>query len=402
MKKKILIFLILVLLLSIGNTFGQWTKINSVPSVNIVALAVNNNIIYAVSGTNKIYTSSDAGVNWNELTVSANPADLTSITFFNNNIYAGTFTHGVFKSSDNGITWQNNSSNPLFISDFAVKDNALYASTLGNGVAVLNTIANTWSFINDSLPTFSVTVQSITSSPDYLMIAAGSNGIFYKYDFNGNYWVEGYYYGILKPGLQIDNLISNADTIFAVSGNKIIRSNDAGATWADDTSGTQNGARRNIYAGETNHYTLTNLAPVGTWIQHRDRYAGTGTSWASDEEFLPDGFSFDIAEYNQELFLAKNDGLYFKSIVTEVKENKVNSSFKFYVYPNPSPGGAINVESEKNIVSLEVFNIIGEVVYRTEVNRQHFQINSYLPNGIYFVRLNLKDEIRTSKLIILK
>ena len=394
-------YLIIIPLLIFNVTFAQWTKINTVPTVHIVALGVNNNVIYAASNSNEIYASSDAGVIWDTLTVSINPVDITSLIFFNNKIYAGTFTHGVFYSSDNGITWQHNS-NPSFISDFAVKNNVLYASTLGNGIAVLDTMTNNWTFINDSLPTYSVNVQSIIGSPNFLMIAAGSNGTFYKYDFAGKYWIEDFYYGFLRPGLQIDNLINDADTIFAVNGNRIIKSTDAGGTWTDDKSGTHDGVYRNISAGVSNHYILTNLNSGGTWIQQRNKYSDIGTSWAANEEFLNNGFSYDIIEFNEKLFLGRNDGLYVKSIVSGIRENTKNSSFKFYLYPNPSFGGAINVESEKEIVSLEVFNAIGEVVYKTNVYKPQFQINSYFPNGIYFLRLNLKDEIRISKLIILK
>ncbi len=283
MKQAKKLFLIAIQLLSLNLTFAQWTKITSVPSNDIVALVVNNNIIYGASNSNEIYESSDAGIVWNTLTVNINPIDITSLIFFNNKIYAGTFTHGVFYSSDNGNTWQN--SNLSSISDFAVRNNVLYASTLGNGIAVLDTNTNNWTFINDSLPSYSVNVQSIIGSPNFLMTAAGANGTFYKYDFNGNYWIEGFYYGILRPGLLIDNLINDADTIFAVNGNRIIKSSDAGTSWTDDKSDTRNGVYRNIYAGANNYYTLTNLPTGGTWIQQRSKYADIGTTWATDEEF---------------------------------------------------------------------------------------------------------------------
>ena len=395
-------YLIIILLLAFNVVSAQWTRITSIPANHIIALIVNDNKIYAASDANEIYKSSDEGVIWDTLKVSINPIDITSLIIFNNKIYAGTFTHGVFHSSDKGNTWQNNSSNPSFISDFAVKDNILYASTLGNGIAVLDTITDNWTFINDSLPGYSINVQNIIGSPNFLIVAAGSNGTFYKYDFVGNYWIEELYYGRLRPGLQIDNLINDADTIFAVNGNRIIKSNDAGETWTDDKSGTTNGLYRNIYAGASNNYILTNTVTGGTWIQQRSKYADIGTSWADNEEFINNGFSYDIIEFNGKLFLGRDSGLYVKGIVSGIIENTKTSNLKFYLYPNPSFGGAINVGSEKDIVSLEVFNAIGEVVYKTNVNKSHFQINSYFPNGIYFLRLNLKDEIRTSKLIILK
>ena len=310
MKK---LYLITVLLLSLNLAFSQWTKIASVPSADIVALRSINNIIYAASRT-IIYKSSDGGVAWNSVRISNNPLDITSLEFYNNKIYVGTFNQGVFFSSDNGNTWQNNGADPKFISSFAVKNNILYASTLGNGIAVMNPNTNNWSLLNNSLPSYSINVQSIIGSPNFLLIAAGSNGTFYRYNFNNSSWNEEYYDGILHPGLQISKLVNDADTIFAVNFNRIIKSTNAGLTWTNDKQGTEEGFYRTIYSGSTNYYTLTDLIPTGTLIQQRNKHAAIGTTWATDEEFLPDGFAYDIIEFNNKLFLGKADGLYVKDL----------------------------------------------------------------------------------------
>ena len=311
MKK---LYLITVFLLSLNFAFSQWTRVASVPATDIVALRVINNTIYAASGTNLIYKSSDGGVTWNTITVSNDPIDITDLVFYNNKIYLGTFNSGVFVSSDNGNTWQNNGSIPKWISGFAIKDNSLYASTLGNGVAVMNPNTNNWSFLNASLPDYSANVFGITGSPNFLMIAPGANGTFYTYDFNNSIWKEKYYDGIFHPGLQISKLMSNADTVFAVNFNRIITSLNAGSGWVNDKLGTHDGYYRTIYSGTNNYYTLTDMIPTGVWIQQRSKQAAIGSTWATNEEFVPNGFAYDIVEFNNRLFLGMADGLYTKSL----------------------------------------------------------------------------------------
>ena len=317
-------YLFHVLLLSLSPSFAQWTKISSVPNNGVVSLVVDNDIIYAASDLNEIYKSSD-GIVWSSIRVSNGALHISSIIFFDGKIYVGTFNFGVFVSIDNGNTWQSNGSGPSQISGLAVHNNVLYAATLGDGVAVLDSATGRWSSFNNSLPSYSVNVHSVASSPGSLLIAAGVNGTFYRYDFNVSEWNEEYYFGRLRPGLQINRLISVADTLWAVNGNHIINSNNGGVSWQDDKVGTHDGDSRFISAGKTNYYALTNLFPTGTWIQERGRNVATGSTWSSNEELLPTGFCYDILEFKNKLFLAKQDGLYTKDLIGAVLPTRLVS-----------------------------------------------------------------------------
>lgn len=300
--------------------FGQWTKINSIPSTDIVAFTTNNGTIYAASASNKIYKSSDGGIIWDAIQVSSDTINISTIITFNNKIFVGTYTFGVYASTDDGNTWQHDSQGPAQISDFAIKNNKLYASTLGDGVEVMNAATNTWSFVNNGIPSYSANVQRIISSPAFLLIAAGANGTYYRFNFISNSWQEEFYDGGLNPGLQINNFINRGDTLFAVNFNRIIRSNNAGGSWTNDDNGTRNGYYRSITEGQNNYYTITDVIPsggfpLGTWIQTRNKTAAIGTGWAANEEFLPGVLAYEIIEFNNKLFLAKGDGLYFKDLI---------------------------------------------------------------------------------------
>ncbi len=70
---------------------------------------------------------------------------------------------------------------------------------------------------------------------------------------------------------------------------------------------------------------------------------------------------------------------------------------------SPNPGdGIFNIDSETEISSVEVMNLLGEIVYSQQVDATRFRINlQSCHNGIYFYRLSSKNKIiETGKIII--
>src|SRR4029079_12393390 len=112
------------------------------------------------------------------------------------------------------------------------------------------------------------------------------------------------------------------------------RSDNAGLNWSNDNNGTHIGMSRMIYEGSTNHYTITNVVPSGTWIQQREKHAAIGAAWAAGEEFLATGFSYDIFEFKGKLFLGRDDGLYVKSLPVGIEKRDDEAGLE--IYPNPS------------------------------------------------------------------
>jgi photosystem II stability/assembly factor-like uncharacterized protein len=385
---KNITIILAIALFNLNNAIAQWVKINSIPTQDIVALKVYGDTILAASDTNLIYKSTDGGVNWNPIAVSNSPIHIITLKVIDDTIYVGTFNHGIFRSTNYGFTWLNTGSNLLAVTGIEKKANNLYAATLGGGVYTYNQNTNNWIPFNDSLPSYSVNVNCILSTSNSLFIAAGANGTFYRYDFTLNEWNEEFYYGVLRPGLQIQNLINNGDTLFAVNGNRIIRSEDNGLSWTDDTTGSHNGYSRNIYSGITNHFTITNVLNGGTWIQQRAKLSVAGTSWASDEEFLPTGYSYDILEFQNKLFLAKADGLYVKELASGV-DALGNNKGDVEIYPIPSHASVIYISSKVQVNAFSIINSLGQISYSENGGKKDFAIQPDLPAGIYFINLNL-------------
>jgi hypothetical protein len=97
---------------------------------------------------------------------------------------------------------------------------------------------------------------------------------------------------------------------------------------------------------------------------------------------------------------------------TGVEEDKIPSDFKLAQnYPNPfNPSTVINYQLPVNSkVTLKIFNSLGEEV-KTLVNEYQdaglhsalFTLNSSLPSGIYFYRIQAGNSIQTNKMMLLK
>jgi hypothetical protein len=227
--------------------------------------------------------------------------------------------------------------------------------------------------------------------------------------------VEGFYYGFLRPGLQVNDLLNLSGTIYAVNGNRIIRSSDAGLNWEDDKTGSHNGIYRNIYDGADRVYTLTDLFAGGTWIQQRDRNAAAGTDWSVDEEFLQQGFSYDIIEYGNTVYLARQDGLYMKTMITGNEEGGLTDELvQGYSlkqnYPNPfNPSTVIEyVTPSDGYVSLKVYNLLGEEVSELvngleKAGDHKIAFNAgRLSSGVYLYTLSAGKTTQVMKMILMK
>lgn len=381
---------------------AQWIRIEAIPSQSIGSLAVNSDTIYATSLNNVLYKSSDGGSTWTMLTVSPMPIAINTVGFFNNRIYVGTEHHGIFYSTDNGVNWQQIVTNTYGISGFTVKNNTLYAGTKGNGVLMLNNATDTWLPMNNGLSlNFSGTVNSILSTSDYLFIDAGANGTFYKYDFSADNWQEGYYYGSYIPGLSMSHVINNGPVLFAAGGRRLTKSIDSGNNWMSDNVGTHIGMDRRICEGTENHYLITNTfdGTNGSWVQKRSKSSAIGSSWAIGEEYLADGYCYDVLEYQNKLFLAKADGLYVKNMGLGVA---IPAAFTdLILFPNPSEGKTIQVWSGIEVVKYSIFNTMGQLVKEAKAGTTSFNIQSDFQRGVYLVVFSLFDgSIAEKKLVV--
>jgi hypothetical protein len=76
------------------------------------------------------------------------------------------------------------------------------------------------------------------------------------------------------------------------------------------------------------------------------------------------------------------------------------ASCELQVYPNPT-GGELVVSTEYRVESIEIFDLLGKLVFIVETGRApslQFDI-SHLPSGTYFVRIQTENGMITKKII---
>jgi len=165
---------------------------------------------------------------------------------------------------------------------------------------------------------------------------AGATDFFAVYNPAQQLWQTRPYVDISKtvykntpfPNLVIDMAYSK-NSIFAqiyVGNNdqeSILRSDDGGLSMHFDTVGLKADTdddkylMRDLYAGNNKLYSIIDQekGAKGTWLQSRDQYAVLGSTWAAGEEFLPGIEAHVLRSSANVLFLATDNGLYFKKVL---------------------------------------------------------------------------------------
>ena len=86
--------------------------------------------------------------------------------------------------------------------------------------------------------------------------------------------------------------------------------------------------------------------------------------------------------------------------VEDLTENAIETATAMSIYPNPT-SGILNITSNEEIDSVEIFNSIGNTVVSSKVVGNSSAIDmSNLPNGMYFVRVSTANGIETVKVVL--
>jgi hypothetical protein len=157
--------------------------------------------------------------------------------------------------------------------------------------------------------------------------------------------------------------------------------------------------------------TPTQLIPGDYWIMaiyDTNGFHTFYTDTAASNNIYYTALNFgDAIPPNGSSFLSYNNGqnfTYFMEIncgtlgISNI-ENLHNINF----YPNPSSGIFTFTHSNTNSTEIEITNIVGELIYKTELTYQQTAIDlSRQPKGIYFVRTTDNSRHITSKKIIIQ
>ena len=302
-------------------TTGDWHRVDALPASKISLLEKSDSTIYAAAATGILYSSTNNGKDWKQCNLIKANTQITALAVFKGDIYVGTFKDGIFKSPDNGNTWTNESTQIKQVSSFTVLNDHLYSSSRESGwVFQLNETPATWSpYITKGMPTNNnFNVEKILVVNQTLFSVQGTNGTFYTYDQGLAQWDEHFYRTTYTPGLIMTNVLANNEELYAVYSPAILRSENAGSGWAYDTVGLKRGgditAPRVIYMGTQKTYTVLSVGDHESWLQERDKNAAIGSTWKNNDQHLLFGYSYGFCEIHNTLYLATEQGLFYKSM----------------------------------------------------------------------------------------
>lgn len=223
-----------VLASTTGNS-GTWVSTRGASLVDtyfyeVQWAEVGSTISFSNYGTNKVWTTGNAGTSWSSFT--APTSDYGSyVTRFifgasTATAFMGSSADGILRSTDNGVSWQLKSSGLYFGAGREIEVSAtnriIYINnSQSKGYWTSTNDGVTWTFV--PLAKF---VSKILKLSDNKILLYGSDNAVYRSDDNGATFPEveaQYFNSILEDGSG--NLIGSA-------GNSIQKSTDKGTTWA--------------------------------------------------------------------------------------------------------------------------------------------------------------------------
>lgn len=132
-------------------------------------------------------------------------------------------------------------------------------------------------------------------------------------------------------------------------------------------------------------------------------------TWSSDNEAaatVADGVVTAVADGTATITVTTTDGGFTATCAVTVEtvgiENHENAGFR--IYPNPVTGGQLFIEvSDPGITSFEIYNVLGVMVYKEQVNkRKQYELdtNEMMKSGLYFVRMIKEQSISVQQIIV--
>ena len=366
-------------------TFLRWTKNGQQVSTNAsYTFTVTENANYVAQFQAQTYS----------ITATADPVEGGTIT--------GTGTYNAGQSCTLTATpapsysfkrWTKNgmivSHNPVF--SFTVTESAAYVAH----------------FQLDCYAPTNVTAEAINYTDIYVNWSAVPNAQSYKIYRNGTLLTSGY----PEAGSYYDTELNYGEYCYTIvaecaSGDSE-QSEEACATLSIPCNGPEDFVADYVYEGEDDfgvQLQWNTVAPILPTYCHLYR-STDGGNFVLLQDVQPEGVSqhftyFDpvaighytymlTLEYNFDGEVCVTDPVYVEAEVTAVSEQQ----HQVGLYPNPV-NGLLTVESAENIVTLEVYNTMGTLVYTTQGDHNKMEINtSDLPCGTYVLRVTTASTV---------
>ena len=241
--------------------------------------------------------------------------------------------------------------------------------------------------------------------------------------------------GIYSVSLTVTDTASGLDSTYTLNLTINNSTNNSIITTACDSFMLNN---QTYFSSGTYTQTLTNTAGCDSTITLNLTINAVDTSVAQNENILTSNAAGDVFQWincngnipitgeTNQSFTANANGNYavivtqntctdtsdcFNIIIVSADENSLSNTIE--VFPNPSKGTFTIITKEKEF-ALVIFNIFGEKIYQSLVNRHSSLTNPSItyvpilidfsdkPNGIYFLQVKYENKAAVKKIILNK
>jgi photosystem II stability/assembly factor-like uncharacterized protein len=313
----------------VGTNFGagistddglNWNTIKALDWKNICSITMNRQgVIFAAAYKNGIYSSSDDGAHWTEISQNLPCLSVMSLAAGNTgSILAGMETGaGIFKSTDNGSTWTEANTglkNARITSFTANSRGELLVGTAGHGIFRIGDNGEGLINANTGLKNeFGYVTALATKGNTFFAVLNDIDGICKSID-GGRHW------DTIRANLSDKNYssslaVSGDGKLFMTNGDmNVFRSADDGASWSNVGSSLTLGSF--LYSDGGNMY-------LACW-DGLFRYVDS-TVWKKTNDWKVDSKVVDAITTNKNfVFIGNNDGI-FRSGDTGATWSKIDS-----------------------------------------------------------------------------
>lgn len=234
----------------------SWNDIsNSLPNIDIRAIAFSGSTIIAGTWADGIYLSTDNGLNWQAGSTGLTSNYVSTLSVIGSQVFAGTnaLISGMFGSSNKGASWTplNNGINNTIVRTLTSLHSTVFSGTYAGGVYFSSNQGASWNLSNSGITNFAV----LSSSTDGTNVYMGTEaGVFMSGD-NGVTWTDANN-GIV-PSNGVRAFTRNGSEMYCATYNSVYKSVNNGGNWSLSNSGLSKpvlalaSGGSNIYAGST-------------------------------------------------------------------------------------------------------------------------------------------------------
>lgn len=349
----------------------NWNLMNGSSDLDVSdIIEYNEDTLLAGVDNNGIYISYDGGSFWSPYALQNETVH--SLIKIGNSIMAGT-DNGIFKSNMINSQWNNILSNNLVVSTLKVNNDTVFAcsySTTGPGAIYISVdTGSTWNQYGTTPP---YAFLDIDFNPDGRIHVATPYGAYYSE--NQSPWILTSGNGTTTWSVTyIEN-----DTVLYGTGIGIYLSTDNGVSSdkLDNISG-----RSTFYINDTIYVATDGELKYSNNLNQ---------NWSSTGLFETVNI---LTKIGQEFFAGTTSGIYTNSLITRTDES-IRRSVRILPNPITSVFRIIGIESSK--LTVDIYNISGQKIFTShKLNNDISQLES----GIYFVRINQKNNLISKRII---